>query len=45
MFDTMSDALLLSCFRKAKTLRLDQDFIELLQKEMMNRGLTRKSSK
>lgn len=35
----LSNELLLNCFEKAKELKLDDEFIEILRQEMQRRGL------
>lgn len=39
MFDSLSDQQLIDAYQKATELNLEQDFIQLLKKELSNRGL------
>ncbi|MDL4841800.1 sporulation histidine kinase inhibitor Sda [Aquibacillus rhizosphaerae] len=39
MFETLSNEKLATAYQKAIELKLDEDFIELLKKEMINRDL------
>ncbi|WP_138417935.1 sporulation histidine kinase inhibitor Sda [Aquibacillus sediminis] len=40
MYECLSDHKLVDAFKKAKELNLEQDFIHLLKKELINRGIT-----